>query len=200
MSSSTESGARKPFWILAILCVLFGIPLLLASWMAGRDQPLVTHTTNRGQLIQPPLAMAKLDLPSDQQGWKGHWLLLYISPTTCDATCEKMLYNIRQIRTATGKDSERVTRAILTFTDKSADPHLQQLLAHDFDGTMHLTASQPTVATLLKGSTAEKVTMQQGSIYLVDPLGNILMFYSVDAAPMGIFKDLSRLLKISQIG
>lgn len=158
-------------------------------------------TTHHGQLITPPLDMAKLDLPNDQQLWRGHWLLMYVNPAqSCDKTCEKMLYNIRQIRTATGKNSDRVMRAIVTFAAKSPDPHLQQLLQTEFNGTLHLTPSRAVFVSLLQGNPSEKLAMQQGSIYLVDPLGNIMMFYPLDADPMGIFKDLSRLLKLSHIG
>lgn len=196
----TATRVKKPYWILVILCALFGLPLLMASWMAAEDKPLVSHTTNHGQLITPPLSMTKLDLPSNQQTWRGKWLLLYVNPKSCDAVCEKTLYNIRQIRTATGKNSERVDRAILTFADKPVDSHLQQLLSQNFAGTLHLTPSHKAFATLVQGNISEKLALQQGCIYLVDPLGNMLMFYSLDADPMGIFKDLTRLLKISHIG
>jgi hypothetical protein len=37
-------------------------------------------------------------------------------------------------------------------------------------------------------------------IYLVDPLGNLMMSYPGDADATGMKKDLQRLLKVSQIG
>ncbi len=39
-----------------------------------------------------------------------------------------------------------------------------------------------------------------GRIYVIDPLGNLMMFYPDDAVPTGMKKDLERLLKVSQIG
>ena len=42
--------------------------------------------------------------------------------------------------------------------------------------------------------------LDSGRIYLVDPLGNLMMSYSVDDAPRGIIKDLHRLLKYSGLG
>lgn len=37
-------------------------------------------------------------------------------------------------------------------------------------------------------------------IYLADPLGNVFMYYSADANPMNVLKDLQRVLEVSQIG
>ena len=37
-------------------------------------------------------------------------------------------------------------------------------------------------------------------IYLVDPLGNLVLRYTYDADPSRIIKDLTRLLKTSGIG
>lgn len=195
---TTPRRVKKPFWIILSLFILFGVPLIMAAWMAAKDQPLVTHTTNYGELISPPLSLASLALPANQQAWRGRWLLLYVNPEVCDTSCEKALYNIRQIRTATGKNSDRVARAMMAFSE--ADPHLQQLLANDFEGTLYLTPSKAAFATLVQGTAAEKRVLQEGGIYLVDPLGNIMMFYPLDSDPMGILKDLTRLLKLSHIG
>jgi len=37
-------------------------------------------------------------------------------------------------------------------------------------------------------------------LYLVDPLGNLLMSYSPDAPPRSVLDDLERLLRLSHIG
>jgi hypothetical protein len=37
-------------------------------------------------------------------------------------------------------------------------------------------------------------------IYLVDPLGNLMMFYESDSKPKGMLEDMKRLLRLSQIG
>jgi hypothetical protein len=114
--------------------------------------------------------------------------------------CEKALYNLRQIRTATGKDRDRVARAILTLTSSSTtDPHLTALLQTDFQGTVHLTVERAVFLQFLK-NTVSKNSAQEGGIYLVDPLGNILLFYSQAAKPMDIFNDLTHVLKLSNIG
>jgi hypothetical protein len=39
----------------------------------------------------------------------------------------------------------------------------------------------------------------KGDIYLIDPLGNIMMYYAADADPNHIRKDLKRLLTWSKL-
>ncbi len=40
----------------------------------------------------------------------------------------------------------------------------------------------------------------KGRVYIIDPLGNLMMSYPAGSDPTGIRKDLSRLLYASQIG
>jgi len=35
---------------------------------------------------------------------------------------------------------------------------------------------------------------------VVDPLGNLMMYYPADARPKGILEDMKRLLRLSHIG
>jgi len=37
-------------------------------------------------------------------------------------------------------------------------------------------------------------------VYLIDPLGNLMMSYAPDAKPKGMLEDMKRLLRLSQIG
>jgi len=201
MPITSNHSPKKVRRVFFCLLLLFMVPLLLASWMAFKHKSLPSHTTNHGQLLQPPLDISQLKLADDSQVGKGHWLLLYVSPNQCDKSCEKALYDIRQIRTATGKDSDRVQRAILTFSNAPKDPHLQELLNNEFKGTLHVTASKKNFKQFVQSSAFLETTLQaDGIIYVVDPLGNVMMFYSLESEPMGIFKDLTRLLKLSHIG
>ncbi len=41
---------------------------------------------------------------------------------------------------------------------------------------------------------------QSERIYLIDPLGNLMMFYDAGAKPKGMLEDMKRLLGLSHIG
>jgi cytochrome oxidase Cu insertion factor (SCO1/SenC/PrrC family) len=199
--TSNNQSPQKVRRVFFSLLLLFMVPLLLASWMALKHKSLPHHTTNKGQLLQPPLDITQLKLAKEQKIELGRWLLLYVNPTTaCDKQCEKALYNIRQIRTATGKDINRVQRVILTFSDAPTDTPLEKMLYTEFSGTLHVIASKQLFTEFVQNSVSQKTVLQTGGIYVVDPLGNIMMFYSLESDPMGIFKDMTKLLKLSNIG
>ena len=47
---------------------------------------------------------------------------------------------------------------------------------------------------------AGDLPLNAGRLYLIDPLGNLMMSYPSGTDPVGIIKDLKRLFKYSGIG
>lgn len=192
-------------WIFWLLISIFVIPLIAAYFLSTHHEQMGLGTKNHGQLINPALHFNTLNLqdaqlkPIASPAWRGHWLLLLVVPKNCDRRCEKQIYQLQQIRTATGKESNRVIRGVLTFTRPPGNP-LPHLLQTRFPGTYYFLTSASQFQQLVHGSVVEKVAFEPGNIYLVDPLGNLLMVYPPQTDPMGIFKDLTLLLKVSNIG
>jgi len=75
------------------------------------------------------------------------------------------------------------------------DPPAELLAAHE---GLWLARADPRVfaATFPAGETGDA----SAHIYLVDPLGHLMMRFPVDADPSRMKKDISRLLKVSRIG
>lgn len=135
---------------------------------------------NYGELIAPRV-VSGAPLPA----LRGKWVLVSFDEAACDAYCEKKLYYMRQVRRAQGKDQGRVERLwVITDTGKPR-PELLAAIA----GT-HLARSAPGD---FPGERAHH-------IYLVDPLGNLMMRFPRDPDPSKMLKDLQRLLKYSRIG
>jgi hypothetical protein len=55
-------------------------------------------------------------------------------------------------------------------------------------------------ARLLEAFPDPGTAVTSGKLYVVDPLGNLMMSYPGDAPPKSILTDLERLLKLSHIG
>jgi cytochrome oxidase Cu insertion factor (SCO1/SenC/PrrC family) len=191
---------------IVLLTLVFTMPMACA-WIAYSNGFFLSmHTINHGQLIDPPLEITQLSLINHDgqavtnQHFRGKWWLIYLhQQASCNLVCKKTLYDMRQIRQATGKDRERIARAVITFQD-SPDPDLQNLLEHDYPNTQHFMTRRSRYLQLLQKQSLKKLAITQGSLYLVDPLGNVMMFYTSDAPPKGVLKDLQRVLKVSQIG
>ena len=166
--------------------------------------------TNFGTLIDPrahPIPALKattLDAkPASLDAFKGKWIMLKTGPAACDKTCMDQMFAIRQVRSMTGKEMERIERVWLV-TD--AQP-LETMLIRELDGMHMLRAPADLVARWLP---VEADTKLDDSLFLIDPLGNLMMRFP--PVPAGateaekvqhyakIKKDLGKLLKASAIG
>jgi hypothetical protein len=155
---------------------------------------------NYGDLILPPKPLpAELELAlTDLDGHvvkpaslKGQWLLVVVANGACDSRCEKHLYLQRQLRETLGKDKDRMDRVWL-IPDQSAVP---QTLMPGLKNAWVLRANE---AGLQHWLTPEKGLAQDAHLYLVDPRGDWMMRFPVDADPSRIKKDLARLMKANE--
>ena len=155
--------------------------------------------TNYGELLQPlvslpaPAALAVADLqgkPVPLQSVRGNWLLVSVENAPCAEACQKKLYWMRQIRTAQGKDKERVDRLWLT----SDSAPLETLMLREFEGTLFLRVSAEQLAAWLPVPAGGKPAEH---LYLMDPHGNIMLRWPSDADANRVKKDLGKLLRAS---
>ncbi len=152
--------------------------------------------TNYGVLLEvKPLSTAPLALldgkPFAMSEFKGKWVLVTVDGGACSEACIKKLYAMRQVRLAAGKEKDRVERAWLV-NDSAA---LSTMTMREYDGTRMLRAEG---AAVLKELPA--LQRLEDHIYLIDPLGNLVLRFPRDADPARMKKDLDRLLKYSRIG
>jgi cytochrome oxidase Cu insertion factor (SCO1/SenC/PrrC family) len=171
----------KPAKLFAILAVcaapfVFGTLAYVFRWTPGASG-------NYGELIAPrTLAMPPF------QALRGKWILVMFDAAACDATCERKLYYMRQVRKAQGKDQDRVARLWL-LTDHGT-PRADVVAA--MEGT-YIERADDSVAKQFPGRPS-------AHIYVVDPLGNLMLRFPPDPDPSRMLKDLQRLLKYSRIG
>jgi hypothetical protein len=156
---------------------------------------------NHGQLIEPPRPIPALVLPrvggtAAGDIFKGKWTLLYVGPGACPQTCRTELLDTRQVRSLLRED-DRVQRVFVADGDccdleflRSQHPDLLVVQA---------TAAAAPLLALLKLDSADDPAAA-GRVYLIDPLGNLMMWYAPDAEPKGMLDDLKRLLGLSHVG
>ena len=163
----------------------------------------VGATTNAGTLISParPLQLVGLQRADgttfgDEQ-LRGHWTFVLFAPGDCNQECQQQLYLTRQTRLAMSKDIRRVQRLLVLAQEPSAD--LAGRLAEEHPD-LHWVVHNARAASLLQGFVGQSFGYQGAQYFLVDPLGNLMMFYDLAVPAKGVRKDLQKLLKISQIG
>jgi cytochrome oxidase Cu insertion factor (SCO1/SenC/PrrC family) len=193
---------------LVLLALLFLMPVLVSYLMhlSAEHGWRPAGTTNKGSLIQPPLPLtlpadlaSATEQPVSQEFLGGKWTLVYIHDAACDEPCRNRLYQMRQVRLAQGENLRRVQRLFLV-TGASDSTDLSTILA-DYPDMAAARLSPDQAAAIAPMFSVEGISMQGAdNIYLVDPLGNLMMYYPPDIDPRGMIQDLQRLLKYSHIG
>jgi cytochrome oxidase Cu insertion factor (SCO1/SenC/PrrC family) len=188
------------------LAAMFFVPLAVAFWLYyGASSWKPQGGTNNGDLIDPARPLPEVALPA-QDGkrltssdlLRGKWTMLYVGDGACDERCRKALYLTRQSRLALNKDYDRIRRVFLATGD-CCD---RELISAEHPDLLVAVLEGPGAETLLRAFPEYDGTdvADAGRIYLVDPLGNLMMSYSAEAPDKALLKDLKKLLRLSHIG
>lgn len=189
MAEQRRKSARP---VLALIALVFFGPLAVAAWMyyGGHFE---TTTSNNGELLEPFASLAE-EVPGSEvlERGRGSWLLLYTNNGECADTCRDALYTMRQGRQMLGKEQNRLLRVFLhgaTSPDTVfiTDEHQGLITTQEAGLSDFLNNKKPT-------------ELPDGGYYLVDPLGNLVMYFRPDLNPSEMVDDIKRLLRLSRIG
>jgi len=190
-----DSSEKKPavqsnltLWLILFVCVL---PIVASSVLYFMWKP--TRFVNHGELLDPvPLAdVVFLQKQGGQFSFSelsGRWSFVSIDDGVCDDYCAKKLYLMRQLRLTQGKYSDRVERVWLIPDGQQPAP---QTLA-EYQGTRAIGLSSGSGLELFPAD-----GQRTEYIYLIDPVGNLMMRFPPDADPSRIKKDIAKLLRVS---
>jgi len=197
VEANNKQKSRGRWKLLAVVAVC-AAPMIASYFTYYVIKP--TGRTNYGALIDPrahPIpAMASTSLdgkPTPLETYKGKWIMLKVGGSDCQQACQDQLFAMRQLRTMQGKEMERIERVWL-ITDNEP---LETMLLRVNDGTRMLRAPADVVAKWLPVEQGGKL---EEHIYLIDPLGNLMMRFPAKPDPAKVKKDISKLLKASAIG
>jgi hypothetical protein len=186
------------------LALLFFAPLGLAFYLYyGHGTWHPGGRVNAGELVEPARPLPSLALPllgsgtTDPNFLKGKWTFLYAGSGPCTAECRTHLYDTRQVRLALDRDMGRVQRVFIADGDCCDAQFLRE--QHPDLITIRANAAAAPLLALLPGRDGASAALAP-RVYLIDPLGNLMMFYASDARPKGMLEDMKRLLRLSSIG
>jgi cytochrome oxidase Cu insertion factor (SCO1/SenC/PrrC family) len=150
--------------------------------------------TNYGELVEPrplpPVVLQRLDgRPFTLAELKGKWVMLQADAAACGTPCQEKLFDMRQVRLAQGDNMRRVERVWLVLDAGRPAPAIARL----HEGAVVARATPELLAALPAADVRDHV-------YLLDPLGNLMLRFPKHADPKRMIKDLERLLKYSGIG
>ena len=205
MNPPDPRAVRRGRRQLLLLAALFFVPLAVAFWIYyGPTGWRPSGDASKGDLIDPARPLAALALaqadgsPTGAEFLRGKWSMVYVGDGLCDDRCRKALYLTRQSRIALNKDMDRVQRVFLV-TGRCCD---RGFLAQEHPDLIVARVDDDASAALLEPfPTYGGVPLADaGRIYLVDPLGNLMMSYAPTAPDKALLTDMKKLLRLSHIG
>lgn len=192
---SESSPPKKGRLQLLLIAAVFLGPLLVAALLYFQDSPLQpAGRTNHGALLEPYINLTTelSDLRFAEFHDATPWLLLYTNPAPCDERCRQALYKLRQSRLMLGREMDRLQRVFL-HGDTAPDT---VFIAEEHEGL--ITTEDSGLAGLLNNK--RPADLPAGGYFLIDPLGNLVMYFRPDIDPAELVDDIKHLLRLSRIG
>jgi hypothetical protein len=183
---------RRTLLLLALVCAAPVVASYVAYYWLHP-----TSRTNYGELLEPvtvpEIAGRRLDgTPFRLSELRGRWVVLMADDAACAARCERKLYATRQARTIQGREQDRVVRVWLLGEKNAIAPATELTAQHP---GMVIVRTDPRQWDILPGPGGAPE-----SVYVVDPLGNLVLRYPAEPDIRRLAKDLERLLRASRIG
>lgn len=184
-----KSNRRKFLLLLALMSAPVFVSYALyyfeyrpASTHYGELLPIV-KVTGTGTNFKDNTILRMKDL-------HGKWVLLTVDSGRCDEACKNKLYFMRQVRLVQNKEKHRIERLWLINDGVAPDAELVK----QYEGTFFVNAKDSGILSHIESS-----DIHSKHIYLIDPIGNLMMRFpeDIDGTKMG--QDIKRLLHVSQL-
>ena len=170
MNINIDYSAKIKSRIYFILIILSFIgPLIFATLMyIYRDSLPIAPPSTNGELLESMINIHKNSTSEKTLKTFSNkkWSLIFVvRGNKCDKTCSEILYLIRQTRISLNQDSSRVMNIVIT--DQKND---------DIEGLIK--ADYKNINKLIDPKLLDNELLNNGTLYISDPLGNIFMFYN----------------------
>jgi len=195
MTDPLEQASRgRQRRTLLLLAAVFFVPIAASFILYYGVEWRPAAGTNHGELYSPPRPLPPSAAPLAQRKWS----LVYVGDGACDDHCRSSLVFARQTRLSLNKDMTRINRVFLA-TGSCCD---RAYLAEEHEGleVFDAAADAELAAVVAALPAALPATEREYSLFIIDPLGNLVMRYDTREEPRGLLEDLKKLLKLSHIG
>lgn len=192
-----EVKVRNPYTVWFVV-LTFVAPVVVAYVVFFFGN--VSTFTNKGEILNPIVDISSLKLKDEsntliaKEKLTYKWRLISFVGSDCDEACNSRLYDVRQIHKTLGKNQHRVLRMIVHLGAPSEE--LKNLIETEYPKALNFFGEEKVINDAL-GKTAN---IKENEIYIMDPVGNIMMRFTQDQPNKDFQKDLGKLLKASQIG
>jgi hypothetical protein len=187
--------------VLLLLVLFFALPLVLVMLMYRYDWH--PQGDSYGRLISPARAV---QIPANLYSnnhvlmthtlWHDKWSMVLLAQD-CEQACSQRLLEMRQMHVSFAKDIDRVQRILIVIGkfDTALQTQYPDLIIISGHTDAHAAESAQALYQQFVAN-----AKSDNSIYLVDPLGNLMMQFAPEIAANLIRKDIARLLRYAWAG
>ncbi|MEI2615185.1 MAG: hypothetical protein V9G21_09105 [Methylotenera sp.] len=190
---------RKGRVVLVLMLIFFVVPLLVVFLMYKYNW--MPSGTSVGELVKPARLMRDVSQLKSDTGasipntfWKERWSIVYVT-ADCQKTCLDKLHDMRQLHVSLYKDMPRAQRVLITtMQDTTA-------IKRDYPDLIVINQPSNQISTLMAAfEVNDESVASSNRLYLVDPLGHLMMSYQPELPLAAVRKDVTRLLRFSWAG
>ncbi len=189
---------------LLLMVAVFVIPVLLGALLYFNMDRLgfSRNSINYGELIQPALPLKSGKLLYQGKPVKAEklftkkWTMLYIEQGQCEQHCLDQLLLIKRVRLLMNEQMRRVRTVLVAKSE-----HIAEISKKTSKNNPDLVFAALANPDDMLSFMSQFPQLEKSPVYLVDPLGNLMMVYPQDKPDAKkMIRDLSRLLKYSRLG
>lgn len=216
MTPNVKSKIKLSFLLLITI-----LPISLATFYFRSvfESGEIGVTRNKGTLINPPADISDLmmrdasgdtvfksfedviaTLGEEEEYILRPWLMVYVTGETCNEECKERIYYMKQLHIALGKNIQRVRRYYLDASSQGITPELTTLFRNDYPSMGVAFSDKLLLEKNMKSKGVNLSLDSESYILLVDPVGNVMMYYTKEQSAEDIKADLETLLKYSSLG
>ena len=156
---------------------------------------------NYGRLLSEPIDVGTLDLELDYQNlnvdiMERKWMLVHFINDACLESCADLIYVARQVNVLLARQQTRVKRYIAA--PLKVKPKLENFFTTYQDLNFIEVKDQSKTVREFKKSGIDPFA--QPNMFVIDPIGNIILHYSGEVDGKKLLADLKKLLGASKIG
>ncbi|MCB1665359.1 MAG: hypothetical protein KDI28_06235 [Pseudomonadales bacterium] len=206
---------------LAFLLLITVLPVTLAtlSFNSAIENGDIGGSRNKGTLILPPADISAL-MMSDAQGQPVFrsfeeeiagiededeyqikpWLMVFVTGKACDDACKDRIHYLKQLHIALGKNIQRVRRYYLDASPQPLSDDIATLFREEYPSMGIAYTDKNVLESNLRAAGVDLSLADRNYVLLVDPVGNVMMYYTDEQSAEDIMTDLETLLKYSSLG
>ena len=191
-----QRRGRKVFML---MLTFFVVPIIVVILMYQFNWK--PHGASLGELVKPPRLLDSSKELKNNEGvvlkpefWKEKWSVVYIADQ-CEKTCMDKLRDMRQLHVSLYKDITRTQRVFITNVQDVTE------IKNKYPDLIVINQPLADVSKLIQQFQLndENITISN-RLYLVDPLGHLMMSYKPTVPLADVRKDITRLLRYSWAG